>query len=107
MDTGPITVPAPGSSVPTIPRSTGYAWRLAPLADGWRVDVILRLLGAQALPLGVNQGRLAAMGLPVDVIAHALRRIRSVADWDVGWTWAAQRFLGEARIHQRSSDESA
>jgi alpha-beta hydrolase superfamily lysophospholipase len=32
----------------------------------------------------------------------ALRRVRAVRDWDLAWTWAAQRFLGEARVHQRA-----
>ena len=107
MDTGTVTTGAASSRTPVIPRSTGYAWRLAPFADAWRVDVVLRLFGSQVLPIGANQGRLAAMGLPADVTAHALRRVRSVSDWDVAWTWAAQRFLGESRIHHRSGHEHA
>ena len=107
MDTGTVTTGAVSTRTPVIPRSTGYAWRLAPLADGWRVDVFLRLFGSRALPIGANQGRLAAMSLPADVTAHALRRVRSVSDWDLAWTWAAQRFLGEARIHHRSGDQYA
>jgi 2,6-dihydroxypseudooxynicotine hydrolase len=47
------------------------------------------------------------MGLPADVTEHALRRVRSVRDWDVAWTWAAQRFLGEGRVHQRVGQEDA
>ncbi len=105
MDQGTVTTAATRSTLPLIPRSTGYAWRLAPYTDGWRLDLLLRLFGSQALPIGANQGRLAAMGLPVDVTTQALRRVRSVNDWDMGWTWAAQRFLGEARIHQRSGHE--
>ena len=59
------------------------------------------------MPIGANRGRLAAMGLPADVTEHALRRVRSVRDWDVAWTWAAQRFLGEGRVHQRVGQEDA
>jgi alpha-beta hydrolase superfamily lysophospholipase len=47
------------------------------------------------------------MGLPADVTEHALRRVRSVRDWDVAWTWAAQRFLGEGRVHQRVGQDDA
>jgi len=47
------------------------------------------------------------MGLPADVTEHALRRVQSVRDWDVAWTWAAQRFLGEGRVHQRGGQEGA
>jgi alpha-beta hydrolase superfamily lysophospholipase len=94
-------------AIPIIPRSTGVAWRLAPLADQRRVDAFLRLFGAKALPIGVNQGRLAAMGLPPEVTERALRRVRRVGDWDVAWTWAAQRFLGASRTHQRAREEHA
>jgi dienelactone hydrolase len=72
-----------------------------------RVDAFLRVFGAKSLPIGVNEGRLAAMGLPADITESALRRIRAVHDWDVGWTWAAQRFLGEARGHRRTGEELA
>jgi dienelactone hydrolase len=92
---------------PRIPRTTGIAWRLAPLADRRRVDAVIRLFGASALPIGANRGRLATMGLPSDVTEHALRRVRSVYDWDVAWTWAAQRFLGEGRVYQRGGQEDA
>jgi alpha-beta hydrolase superfamily lysophospholipase len=47
------------------------------------------------------------MGLPADVTEHALRRVRSVRDWDLAWTWAAQRFLGEGRVHQRVGEKDA
>ncbi|HEX2281425.1 MAG TPA: alpha/beta fold hydrolase, partial [Thermomicrobiales bacterium] len=67
----------------------------------------IRLFGARVLPVGVNQGRLAAMGLPTDVTEHALRRVQSLRDWDLAWTWAAQCFLGEGRIHQRAGQEDA
>ena len=92
---------------PRIPRTTGIAWRVAPLASRWGVDVFIRLFGASALPAGANRGRLATMGLPADVTEHALRRVRSVRDWDLAWTWAAQRFLGEGRVHQRVGQEDA
>ena len=47
------------------------------------------------------------MGLPSDVSAAALRRVRSLRDWDVAWTWAAQRFLGESRVHERLGQKHA
>ena len=103
MDTRPVA--AASLAAPLIPRSTAVAWRIAPLVDSRRVDPLLRLFGARFLPVGVNQGRLTALGLPADVTRGALRRVRSVRDWDVAWTWAAQRFLGEARVQQRAGDE--
>jgi alpha-beta hydrolase superfamily lysophospholipase len=107
MDTGTVTNRGAISTNPSIPRTTGVAWRLAPLADRRGVDVFIRLFGASALPIGANRGRLATMGLPPDVTEHALRRVRSVRDWDMAWTWAAQRFLGEGRVHQRVGQEDA
>lgn len=107
MDTGTVTNRAVISTNPRIPRATGIAWRLAPLAGRRGADVFIRLFGASALPIGANRGRLATMGLPADVTEHALRRVRSVRDWDVAWTWAAQRFLGEGRVQQRIGQEEA
>src|SRR5919107_1550060 len=107
MDTGTVTNRTSISRNPRIPRTTGIAWRLAPFADRRRVDLLLRLFGAKALPVGVNQGRLATMERPADVTEHALRRVRSVRDWDMAWTWAAQRFLGDGRVHQRVGQEDA
>jgi hypothetical protein len=92
---------------PVIPRTTSVVWRLAPMADQRRVDALLRLFGARALPVGVNKGRLAAMGLPDEVVEGALRRVRAVQDWEVAWTWAAQRFLGESRVQQRTGHHEA
>jgi alpha-beta hydrolase superfamily lysophospholipase len=102
MDAHPVANEFPAAAHPVIPRATGIAWRLAPLADHRRVDAFLRVFGGKALPVGVNQGRLAALGLPLDVANLALRRVRAVRDWDLAWTWAAQRFLGETRAHQRA-----
>src|SRR5215218_5348927 len=107
MDTGTVTNRTSISENPRIPRTTGIAWRLAPFADRRGVDIFIRLFGASALPIGANPSRLATMGLPPDVTEHALRRVRSVQDWDLAWTWAAQRFLGEGRIHQRVGQEDA
>src|SRR5215212_3794098 len=107
MDAGTVTNRTAISKIPMIPWTTGVAWRLAPYADRRRVDLFIRVFGASALPIGANQGRLAAMGLPADVTEHALRRVRSVQDWDLAWTWAAQRFLGEGRIQQRVGQEDA
>src|SRR5215208_6059054 len=107
MDAGTVTNHGTISMHPPIPRTTGIAWRLAPLADGWGFNAFIRLFGASALPIGANRGRLATMGLPTDVTEHALRRVRSVRDWDLAWTWAAQRFLGEGRIQQRVGQDDA
>jgi alpha-beta hydrolase superfamily lysophospholipase len=107
MDTSSVTDAASLPAAPFIPRSTAVAWRLAPLADSRRLDALLRVFSAKGLPIGVNQGRLAAMGLPIDVAGHALRKVRAVGDWDLGWTWAAQRFLGEARVQERVGAEDA
>src|SRR3954453_24015660 len=87
---------------PIIPRATDIAWRFAPMADDRRINSLLRLFGARTFPVGVNHGRLAIMGLPDEITRAALRRVGSVQDWDVSWTWAAQRFLGEARVYQRT-----
>jgi alpha-beta hydrolase superfamily lysophospholipase len=92
---------------PLIPRATGVVWRFAPYANDRRVDAFLRLFGPKSLPIGVSQGRLAAMGLPGEVAACALRRVRAVSDWDGAWTWAAQRFLGESRVQQRTGHVEA
>jgi 2,6-dihydroxypseudooxynicotine hydrolase len=83
------------------------AWRLAPLVDRRRVDALLRVAGPRALPVGITHGRLGAMDLPSDVVAGALGRVRALRDWDHAWTWAAQRFLGETRVHQRAGDHMA
>lgn len=85
---------------PFIPRRTAVGWRLSLLADQRRINAYLRLFGAARLPL-VSGGRLAAMELPPDITLDALRRVHSVEDWDLAWTWAAQRFLSESRTHQR------
>jgi alpha-beta hydrolase superfamily lysophospholipase len=97
MDTRDLT---DAIQAPLIPRRTAVAWRLALLADQRRINAFLRLFGAAGLPL-VSTGRLAAMDLPPDVTAEALRKVRSLSDWDLAWTWAAQRFLSESRTHQR------
>ena len=90
-----------------LPRVTHLAWRLAPLADSRRIDAALRFFGARALLLGGGASRLDALGLPQDVAAETLRRVRALDDWDVAWTWAAQRFLGESRIFARSGNADA
>jgi len=33
--------------------------------------------------------------------------VRAIQEWDVAWTWAAQRFLGEARVQLRSGQQEA
>jgi pimeloyl-ACP methyl ester carboxylesterase len=107
MDARPVAGGAVVPAAPIIPRATRLAWRMAPLVDDRRIDAFLRLFGAGALPLGVNEGRLAAMGLPSDITARTLRKVRAVSDWDLGWTWAAQWFLGESRTFERTGQEHA
>ncbi len=107
MDPNPVRSAASLPVRPVIPRATRIAWWLTPLADRRRIDVYLRMFGARSLPIGANQGRLSALGLPRETTERALRKVRSVADWDVAWTWAAQRFLGEARAHHRVGQEHA
>ena len=107
MDARPVARDVDLPAAPVIPRATRLAWRLAPLADPRRVDAFLRVFGAAALPIGVNAGRLSAIGLPADVSARALGKVRRVADWDVGWTWAAQWFLGESRRFERMGQAHA
>lgn len=107
MDSTTVTAMTDTPMTPVIPRSTGVAWRLASLADRRRVDAVLRLFGGRALPVALNQGRLAAMGLPADTVEETLRRVRSIDDWDEAWTWAAQRFLGESRVQQRTGHREA
>lgn len=71
------------------------AWRVAPFVTRRRIDVVLRWRTAAGLRGG--RDRFRAMGLPDDAVLETLRRVRSVAGWDVAWTWTAQRFLGEVR----------
>lgn len=104
MDTTSVMDPRLSLVRPVIPRATGLAWRLAAMADRRRIDAVLRVFGAKALPMAFDQGRLAAMALPYDTLEETLRRVRSVDDWDDAWTWAAQRFLGESRAQQRAGD---
>ncbi|MFN8590153.1 MAG: alpha/beta fold hydrolase [Thermomicrobiales bacterium] len=95
------------SGTPVIPRATPITWRLAASVDERRIDAYLRLFGAGSLPIGAARGRLAAMGLPHDVVRQTLRRVRRLRDWDVAWTWAAQRYLGEARTLTRTGRDDA
>lgn len=81
------------------------AWRLAPLLTPRRADLLLRWRSAAGLPL--SRGRFAAMGLADETVAETLRRVCSLADWDVAWTWAAQRFLGESRRQSGLGNEAA
>lgn len=104
MDSRNVADVFPHGAAIALPRGAGLPWKLAPLADERRIDLLLRLFGATALPGGVTQGRLAAMGLPPDLTRQALARVRHVRDWDMAWTWAAQRFLGESRVLARSGD---
>lgn len=93
------------SSPPPSPapwRHGARAWRASGVLTRSRLDLLLRVRSAARLPVG--RGRLRAMGLPEEAIETALRQVRSVADWDAAWTWAAQRFLAEARRHEAEDD---
>lgn len=97
----------PGTPSPPLEtwRWAPYAWRAAPLLTRRRADLLLRWRSAAGLPLA--RGRFAAMGLPEEMVAETLRRVRSVSSWDLAWTWAAQWFLGEARRQTVLGNETA
>jgi alpha-beta hydrolase superfamily lysophospholipase len=99
--------PVDNGAALAIPRATRLAWRLAPLADRRRIDALLHVFGGGALPIGVNAGRLSAMGIPADISLRVLRKVRRVDDWDLAWTWAAQWFLGESRTFARTGNTHA
>lgn len=85
-----MTAPAP--RVDPLAR---LAWRHGRRLPPAAIDLALRLAPERALaPL---RPQIAALALPDDVVAAALRRVRRLDDWSVAWTWAAQRFLGDAR----------
>lgn len=76
---------------------TAPGWRASRLLTRRRVDVALRGRSAAGLP--ISRARFQAMGLPDEAIVMALRRVRSVADWDGAWIGVAQALLAEARRH--------
>lgn len=82
---------------PRFGRASRQFWRVARYVTPERVNRLLRLRSAAGLP--VSRGRFLAMGLPDDTIEAVLRHIWSLQGWDLSWTWAAQRFLGESRRH--------
>ena len=71
------------------------AWRGVRHLSRRHIDLMLRIGGGRRFT--VDHARLLALGLPPDVVAAALDRVRSVDQWTEAWTWAANRFLGEAR----------
>lgn len=80
-----------------------YAWWASPLLTRQRADLLLRWRSAAGVPLG--RDRFRAMGLPDDAVGDTLRRVRSLADWDVAWVWTAQRFLGDSRRQAGLGDD--
>ena len=55
-----------------------------------RLQQALRLVVPSPKPSGLRK------------LMRALRKVRRISDWDHGWTWAAQWFLGEARTCERT-----
>ena len=80
---------------PGIDPAVRAAWRLGRSVSCREIDLLLRL--APLRLLGPAKPRLAAMGIPEEAADAALSRVRALALWSASWTWAAQRFLAEAR----------
>lgn len=89
--------PRPRQTGPRFGGASRQFWRVARYVTPDRVNWLLRTRSAAGLP--VSRGRFQAMGLPDDATEAVLRHIWSLQGWDLSWTWAAQRFLGESRRH--------
>lgn len=90
-----MNAPPPSPAVPARWRWERLAWRALRRLSRREIDLVLRFVGGERLPF--DRARILALGLPVETVDAALARVRSVADWEIAWTWAAQRLLGEAR----------
>ena len=108
MDTGTVTDRGIVPATPLIPRidrrclAAGAAGR-----QPARRLFIRAVLGAGACRLARTRAGWRRWGSrPTSPSTRCVGCGRS-RDWDVGWTWAAQRFLGEARVHQRAGHEDA
>ena len=77
------------------------AWRLAGRVTPGRLERYLRYRTAKGLPKSMK-ARFRAMRIPEQTINEVLGGIRSLSMWMDGWNLAAQRFLSEARIEERS-----
>lgn len=84
-------------SGPRFGRANRQFWQIARYVTPDRVNWLLRMRSAAGLP--ISRGRFLAMGLPDEAIEAVLRHVWSLQGWDLSWTWAAQRFLGESRRH--------
>jgi pimeloyl-ACP methyl ester carboxylesterase len=82
---------------PRFGRGSRQFWRVARYLTADRVNGLLRVRSAAGLP--VSRSRFLAMGVPEDAVEAVLSHIWSLQGWDLSWTWAAQRFLGESRRH--------
>ncbi|HET7095308.1 MAG TPA: hypothetical protein VFI22_17595, partial [Thermomicrobiales bacterium] len=81
-------------------RWEGLAWQAMRRVSRRHLDTALRLAGGGRLPF--DRARIAALGLPDDVVEAALDRVRAVDRWPLAWSWAGQRFLGESRDFARA-----
>ena len=84
-----------GDRQPRIDPAIGTAWRIGRNLSRRELDLILRLTPLRLL--APVKPRLAAMDLPEQVVDAALTRVRALRLWSPAWTWAAQRFLADAR----------
>lgn len=92
------TPPAPAPDPVTL-RPWRYipdAWRVARRVDVRYVDMVFRARSARVLPASAR-ARFIEMGIPADVVADTLGRIRRANQWSAQWIETAQGFLGESR----------
>jgi hypothetical protein len=71
-------------------------WRISRRLSRSYVNKMLRLRSGTVLP-STLQARIAAMGIPDDIMMETLREIRSLDQWSDTWIETAQRFLGDYR----------
>lgn len=95
----------PADQTPRIDPAVRLAWRVGQRLSAPRADLLLRL--APARFLGRARPRLAAMGFPEHVTDATLARVRGMDQWSPAWTWAAQRFLADARQGRNLGDPLA
>jgi alpha-beta hydrolase superfamily lysophospholipase len=65
-----------------------------------QLDTVLRLTGGGRVP--IDRPRIAALGLPDEIVVAALDRVRAIDRWPLAWSWAGQRLLGESRDFVRA-----
>jgi alpha-beta hydrolase superfamily lysophospholipase len=72
------------------------AWRWNRRLDVRYVNYLLRARSATAIPASLR-ARIAAMGIPADIVDETLRQVRRLDQWANAWIETAQRFLGDYR----------